>query len=354
MGRRRRGSRTGAGGRVGTLLAGCVALAVVGALPGAFAGAVSDATPRIAWTEMRNPVLGQGDRATKDPAVVWVNGRWQALFSSVDRLGRWRVGLATSRDLRRWSRVVAMPHEPSVEGEASPDVVRDPDGRWVVTYQSFVHDVGGGEAKLYYRTTTDFQQFSAPRPLGRELHPAETERMIDPALAFTPVGLLLGYKVGGAEGPQAFEVARSATGSLDGPWQLVGRPDIHVYGDTIENYQFLHLHGAWQLLATSNRFDRPFLFALAGSPTDESGWLHWLAGRELMIPQERWNRGHGLTGVTYEHANCAFLVNRGRIGDHYYLVYADAADTTRFGGAGYARLAVARSTDLVHWTVPPG
>jgi hypothetical protein len=299
-------------------------------------------------------VLSQADRSTKDPALIWADGRWQALFSSVDRRGRWRIGLATSVDLRRWSRFFTMTHDSSVEGEASPDVVRDPDGRWVVTYQSFVHDVDRGESKLYYRTTTDFQRFSAPRPLGHELHPAAADRMIDPALAFTPVGLLLGYKVGSADGPQVFELARSTTGSLDGPWQLVGRPNIRVYGDTIENYQFLELHGTWQLLATSNRFDRPFLFALAGSPSDVSGWLHWSAGRELIIPVERWNPGRGITGVTYEHANGAFLVDRGPIRGRYYLVYADAPEVTRYSGAGYARIALARSTDLTRWTVPPG
>ena len=310
-------------------------------------------SPPIAWSRLRNPILRSPDRALKDPAIVWGAGRWQALFSSVDPAGRWRIGTATSSDLARWSTPGELPHDPAVEGEASPDVGPRPDGSFVVTYQSFVHDANGGQAKLYYRTTTDFRTYTPPRPLGRELHPGSPDRMIDAALAWTPAGLLLGYKFGPPDGVQAFEIARSTTGSLDGPWQLIGRPDISVFADTIENYQFLHLGNGWQLLATSNRFDRPFLFTLAGDPSTAAGWLHWSPGRELRIPQERWNPGRGTTGVTYEHANGAFLIDRQPVADRYYLVYADASEVTRFGGAGHDQLGVARSTDTVHWSVPP-
>ncbi len=310
--------------------------------------------PLVPWSRLRNPILGYPDRATKDPAVVWANGRWQALFSSVGTDGLWRLGAATSPDLIHWSPLVTVAHDPSVEGEASPDVVQAPDGTWVITYQSFVHDVAGGEAKLYYRTTPDFRTFSPARPLGRELHPGAADRMIDAAVAWTPAGLLLAYKVGVKDGAQAFELARSRTGLLDGPWELVGRPDISVFGDTIENYQLLPMGGSWRLLATSNQFDRPFLFTLAGNPRDPRGWLHWSKGHELQIPQEPWNPGRGITGATSEHANCAFVVNRGAIVGRYYLVYADSPERTAFGGAGHAQLALARSRDLVRWSVPPG
>jgi hypothetical protein len=289
----------------------------------------------------------------KDPALIWSAGRWHALVSAVDATGQWRIGLATSPDLTTWSPLDTMPHDPAVDGEASPDVVRAPDGRYVITYQSFVHDVSGTASKLYYRTTTDFRAFSAPHPLGRDLHPGATDRVIDAAVEWTSAGLLLAYKLGAMDGAQAFELARSTSGTLDGPWQLIGRPAIRVLGDTIENYQLLHLHGGWQLLATSNQFDRPFLFTLAGNPRDPRGWLRWSPGRQLQIPQEAWNPGRGATGATYEHANCAFVVNRGPIAGRYYLVYADSPEVTRFGGAGHAQLALARSTDLVHWSVPP-
>src|SRR5262249_46517873 len=149
-------------------------------------------------------------------------------------------------DLRAWSPMTFMPHDAAVEGEASPDVVRAPGGKLVITYQSFVHDVHGGLAKLYYRTTADFVHFSAPRQRLRPVFTASTARLSAPALAWTPAGLLLGFKTG--QDVQSFELARSTTGTLAGPWALVGKPDIRVFGDTIENYQFIEIDGHWKLL----------------------------------------------------------------------------------------------------------
>jgi hypothetical protein len=311
------------------------------------------ATSPIQWTQLRNPVLSSPDLAVKDPALVRARGRWWAVVSAVSAQGSWRVGVFGSPDLQRWPTQSLMPHDPTVEGEASPDVTRERDGVFVVTYQSFVHDVDGAQAKLYYRTTRDFSSFSPPHPLAHELHPGPGDRMIDAAIVRSPTGLLLGYKTGVPDTPQHFEIARSTTGTLDGPWEVVGRPDIVVLDDTIENYQFLHLDGKWMLLATSNAFDRPYLFELRGNPGDAKGWLHWSKGRELKIPKERWNTGHGTTALNYEHANSAFLVDAHRIDGWYYLVYADAPEVTTFGGAGHNVLALARSRDLGHWTVPP-
>ena len=170
---------------------------------------------------------------------------------------------------------------------------------------------------------------------------------------WTPAGLLLGFKTGNADSTQAFEIARSTTGSLDGPWQIIGRPDIRVFGDTIENYQFVEIDGRWKLLATSNLLDRPFLFDLLGDPRRPEGWLHWTARQQLQVPQEPWNRGTGVTGSTYEHANCAYLVDH-RSRRRLLLPFVRRrTEKTTFGGEGHGVLAVARSTDLVHWSVPP-
>jgi hypothetical protein len=342
---------------IAALLAAITASCSNGSGGGASPSVASTSTtaPKVAasidWSALENPMLRSTTSAVKDPALMFAGGVWHALFSDVDTAGHWRIGLATSTDLRHWSAITTMPHDPTIEGEASPDVVPMPGGGWVVTYQSLVHDRDGGNPKLYYRTTRDLVHFSAQHPLGLELHPTPSDRMIDAALEYTPAGLLLGYKYGADV--QHFEIARSASGSLDGPWTLVGRPDIRVYGDTIENYQFLHLHGGWQLLATSNLFDQPFLFTLAGDPSSPAGWLRWSTGRQLEVPLESWNTGKGATGSTYEHANCAFVVNRAPIDGEYYLVYSDSPNKTAFGGEGPAVLALARSRDLVTWSVPP-
>jgi hypothetical protein len=308
--------------------------------------------PAIAWARLRNPILTSPDHTVKDAALVAANGTWFAVFSAVDRQGSWRIGIEHSTDLRSWSPITFMAHDPSVEGEASPDVTASPDGNFTVTYQSFVHDRRGGLAKLYARTSRDFVHFSPPQMLVQPLFGAPNDRLIDAALARTPAGLLLGFKTG--SDTQAFEIARSASGTLRGPWQLVGKPNIRVFGDTIENYQFISINGRWKLLATSNQLDRPFVFDLVGNATSPRGWLQWSAGRQLDVPKESWSSGTGISGSTYEHANSAYLVDHRSRDGHFYLLYEESLEKTTYGGEGHGVLAIARSTDLVHWSIPPG
>jgi hypothetical protein len=308
--------------------------------------------PTVAWSTLRNPILSDPSHVVKDQAMVAVGSHWQAVFSSETAAGVWRVGLRTSPDLAHWSKTTTVPHDGSVAGEASPDVERAPDGRFVVAYQSFATDHDGVRPKLYYRTTRDFVRFSPPHRLAPNLFAAADERLIDPAVVWSPAGLLLGFKRGVDQ--QQFELARSSSGTLRGPWTLVGAPDITIRGDTIENYQFLHVDGRWQLLASTNNGNQPAVFELAGDPASPTGWLRWSPGRILDVPQEGWNPGAGLTGSDYEHANSAYLVDGRRVGGWYYLSYSDAPDKTAFNGEGHAVVAIARSRDLEHWSVPPG
>jgi hypothetical protein len=178
--------------------------------------------------------------------------------------------------------------------------------------------------------------------------------LIDSALAWTDRGVFLGYKFGLKDGTQYFEIAWSPSGSLDGPWTYVGRPNISVYGGTIENYEFQRIDGVWTLLATSNNLDRPWLFSLHGNPTDPKGWLDWSAGRELEVPAEQWNFALGLNSVNYEQSNGAYLCDARRLDGHFYLFYFGTNELNTYGGWGHTSLGIARSANLVTWEVPCG
>jgi hypothetical protein len=309
---------------------------------------------------LHNPVLTEPDAAVKDQALVWARGRWHMLFSyvttDVPTPGgeHWNIASATSPDLARWSAPSPWPPQAGVVGVASPDIVRSPTGVFVATYDSNPEPLGGAQPKLYYRTSTDLETWSAPRPLAHSLHPAPGDRMIDAALAWTGHGLILGFKYGPPTGSasQHFEIAWSRTGSLDGPWTSVGRPDIVVNGDTVENLEFVAVAGRWHLVATSNSFDQPWMFSLPGNPTTPSSWLHWTGATMLTIPGQPWDSGPGISSVGYEHANSVYLCDARAVDGHYYVTYAGSPELTRFGGWGHAQIGVARSTDLVHWQVP--
>jgi hypothetical protein len=316
--------------------------------------------PQVAWAQLRNPILSEPTAGVKDQALVWSGGLWHMLFSYVTNDGaraggeHWNIASATSPDLVHWSAPSPWPTQPGVDGVASPDIVRSPQGLFVATYDSNPDAPGAAQSKLYYRTSTDLDTWSAPEPLGLSLHPAPGDRMIDAALAWTGHGLILGYKYGTATGSSAqhFEIGWSRRGSLDGPWTSIGRPDIVVHGDTVENYEFVALAGRWHLVATSNTFDQPWIFELSGDPSVPASWLHWSRGRMLVIPSQSWDSGPGLSSVGFEHANSVFLCDARAADGYYYATYAGSAELTQFGGWGHAEIGIARSTDLVHWQLP--
>jgi hypothetical protein len=293
----------------------------------------------IDWSALTNPILSYPNVGVKDQALQWSGGTWHMLFSDMTHTRatphvKFDVAIARSPDLRHWStpKVIAT-------NAASPDIVRDPSGDFVVTYQT--------PNGLDYRVSigASLQHWSPPHSLGRGL----AHRMIDAALAFTGHGVILGFKAGTTT--QHFEIAWAP--SLIGTFHLVGRPDIVVYGDTVENYEFLTVDGSWDLVATSNTLDQPYLFSLApGDPANPKTWLHWSTGRELMVPSQAFNTGQGISSVNFEHANSAFLCVGPNSED--YLTYAGSTELMAYGGWGHARIGIALSSDLVNWQVPPG
>jgi len=293
--------------------------------------------PPIRWGQLRNPVLAYRSVGVKDQALQWSDGSWHMLFSDMTPTRsapyvRFDVAVARSRDLLHWSAPTIIAAD-----AASPDIVRDPAGSFVVTYQT--------PSGLEYRVADSgsLRSWSRPHPLAHGL----ATRMIDGALAFTGQGVILGFKAGTTS--QHFELAWAP--SLEATFHLVGRPDIDLFGDTVENYEFLTIGAGWHLVATSNTLDQPFIFTLGtGDPANPDTWLHWSAGRELLVPNQAFNSGSGISSVNYEHANSAFLC-AGPTGK-YYLTYAGSTELTAFGGWGHARIGIARSSDLVRWQVP--
>ncbi len=315
--------------------------------------------PRVAWSQMSNPILSYPDAGAKDEAIIWAGGEWHMLFSymthdAADPGGvKWNIATATSSDMVHWSPPDPWPAQVGVVGVASPDIVREPSGLYVVTYQSNAGPETSTQDKLFYRTSPDLVHWSTPEPLARNLAPGPSDRQIDPALAFTGHGVVLGFKASsGSSTVQAFEVAASYSGSLTGPWVLLGQPNISVYQNTVENYEFVWAAGHWRLIATTNILDQPWIFTLTGDPATPKGWLEWGQGRQLLVPSQAWNSGPGISSVGYEHANSAFLCNAHTADGYYYLLYAGSSELTQFGGWGHARIGIARSKDLVHWEAP--
>ena len=138
---------------------------------------------------------------------------------------------------------------------------------------------------------------------------------------------------------------------------MVGRPDITVNDDTIENYEFVHAAGRWRLVATSNTFDQPSaLHAGRRIRPPPAGWLHWTDGYQLAVPTPGFDTGPGISDVDFEHANSAYLCDASALSPATTTTWSTRAATSwpAFDGWGHAKIGIARSTDLVHWQVPVG
>ncbi|MHB8317854.1 MAG: hypothetical protein ACYDEP_01280 [Acidimicrobiales bacterium] len=322
--------------------------------------------PKVDWSKMKNPILSSPIAGVKDEAIIWAGGLWHMLFGYVSRDPsapggvRWQVATATSTNMVHWSKPTFWPPQPGLIGAGGPDVARSPNGTFVVAFGS-AGGTNGTVNKSFYRTSTNLQSWSAPHPLAANMAPNPKDPMIDPVVAYTGYGAVLGFKTGSSEFPtstnvsgQAAEVAWSPSGSLNGPWKYVGRLDASVYNDTFEDTEFFTVAGRWYLLGMSNTLDQPWLYTLSGNPSTPSGWLKWSNGRQLQVPGQAWDSGPGISSIGFEHANSAYLCNARATDGYYYLLYSGSNELTQFNGVGHAKIGIARSTDLIHWQVPPG
>jgi hypothetical protein len=296
---------------------------------------------KVAWKQLENPVFAL-DHMTKDQSLRLVDGQWHLFFSErllnddeSTRTGHW-----VSTDFKEWS-----PAEPR-RLWGSPDITRAADGNYVLSHQ-LPHPTIPDVSRISYATAPDPSgPWSESVEFVPELFPGE--RIIDAAVAHTGDGLYLMFKRGLHESiEQDMHVIRSAGGSLAGPWEYLGMPDLPLS----ENFQFLVVDGKWHLLATRIPQHQPLLFRLKGDPTEPESWLRWKQVREFKIPDEDWNTGRN-PGFDHEVANSSYLCDARELDGYWYLVYAGSTELETFDGRGHAKLGVARSKDLRKWEVP--
>lgn len=295
------------------------------------------------WSGVRNPFLGYPEVAIKDAFAVRDDaGTWHVGYSEIhDPPLRFRLGFSSSADLISFTRGESIDQE-TVGGLASPDVVRMPDGRYLMTYNSHTRDEGDTANKLYYRTSDDLVTWSDAVRIHIDGADGPTDRLIDAAAAFTDHGTFLMFKR-----EQTAAVAHSPSGSIDGPWTFLG--DLNVA--TTENAQLIRLDGVWHMMATTIPvIHEPVLYRLDGEESDPASWTKWAQVAKFEITAQAWNDGPFLD---HETSNASYLVDARDDDGFYYLVYAGSTELSMFGKRGHSSLGIARSTDLTTWEVAP-
>jgi hypothetical protein len=320
--------------------------------------AMAQKKPFIDWNGLKNPVLSYPNWSVKDTSMAYRNGTFYVFFSAFypDRgQVRSHVVEVSTRDFKHYSEPIFNfdGEEDGWIGMCSPDV-QQLHGKYVMTFNSW-GDKPGKPNQLFYRTSDDLVHWTPRKTLGLNLTEVGNQRVIDAALAQADGGYYLVYK---EQTPGIHSRPRMAfSTSLDGPFHYVGDGIVALLmkdgkdnGFFHENYEFLHTNGQWYLLTTDYFHNRqnhdkydvqaPYLYALEPG----SHWLKWIGGYTFDLPQEKFN----MESI----ANAAALYDWRKYDGYYYLIYAGRNDGQTYAKRGWNRIALARSKDLIHWSVP--
>lgn len=320
--------------------------------------AMAEKKPLIDWNGLKNPVLSYPNWSVKDTAMAYRNGTFYVFFSAFyAERGQVRshVVEVSTADFKHYSEPIFNfdGEDDGWIGMCSPDV-QQLYGKYVMTFNSW-GDKPGKPNQLFYMTSDDLVHWTPRKALGLNLTQIGDQRVIDAALAQADGGYYLVYK---EQTPGIHSRPRMAfSTSLDRPFHYVGDGIVDLLmkdgkdnGFFHENYEFLHTNGQWYMLTTDYLHNRqfhdkydvqaPYLYALERG----SHWLKWTRGYTFDLPQEKFN--------AESIANAAALYDWRKYDGYYYLIYAGRSEGQAYAKRGWNQIALARSKDLIHWSVP--
>jgi hypothetical protein len=312
----------------------------------------------IDWAKLRNPVLSYPNWSIKDAAMAYRKGTFFIFFSAFyPKQGsvRCHVVEVSTQDFLHYSQPIFDfdGEKAGWKGMCSPDVQRLY-GKYVMTFNSW-GNITGKPNQLFYMTSDDLAHWSDRAPLALNLTKVGDQHVIDAALAQADGGYYLVYK---EQTPGIHSRPRMAfSTSLKGPFRYVGDGIVALLmkdgkdnGFFHENFEFIHTNGHWYILTTDylhKRFNpikydvqAPYFYRLQ----PDSNWLLWNQGYTFEIPREKFN--------TDSIANAAALYDWRRYDGYYYLIYAGRNEGQTYARRGWNQIGLARSKDLVRWSVP--
>ena len=315
--------------------------------------AASAQKPFLDWNSLHNPVLSYPDWSIKDAAMAYRDGTFYVFFSAFypkDSGTISHVVEVSTRDFKTYSKPIfdIDGTDDGWLGLCSPDV-QQLNGQYVMTFNSW-GDKPGKPNELFYETSPDLVHWSKRRTLAVNL--TGDTRVIDPALATADGGYYLMWKEG-KEGKMKPRMAFSK--AVDGPYEFVGTglPDLlwtdgkDITGNPPsyhENYEFLHVDGQWYLVTTDHGVQKgplgPFIYKLEPG----SHWLKWTGGHQVDPAVEGFN--------TVDRDNAAAIYDWRQYDGYFYMLYAGASERVEYSRRGWNRLGLARSKDMIHWSVP--
>ena len=308
----------------------------------------------IDWENLTNPILYFQNRSLKDITVIYFQDYFY-VFASVrvePDAPKYNGTIFKTKDFKIYEEF----HSENTGGSSTIIKIEN------TFYMVFQKDIPSWHPKmrrLYYSTSTDLINWSAPTVMMPYVQPYM--RHIDGALAYEDGYFYLCYK-----GWQKLYVTRSKNKEIDGNWLKPFRAWPGGPFRWAENCQFIKIDGSWYMVATSRPpydalfehlagFIRqilhpyvgshaPYIYSMDGTGADFKDWTRWINKTFIDIPGEEWNQ--------LMIANSGYLCDWREHDGYYYLFYAGGNDWWQFEERGHLKIGVARSKDLMTWSLP--
>ena len=294
---------------------------------------LSGFTQTIPWNKLKNPIYQHEGWSVKDATFAYneADQHFYLFFSAFyfDE-GKERshvVGVKTkdfitySEPIINWSGM-----EEGWTGMCSPNITLDKD-RLYITYNSW-GDKPGKPNQLFYAVSDNLIHWKKHLPLASPI--TKEVRAIDAAIYPYEDSIMLIWKK--KQTPQI----SMAKGYNSQKWNNHGSLNI----GWIENGQFIEIDGKLHLVGTVKKHLQK-IFELK----HPDSLTQWIEKTEITVPEESFN--------TDERVNAGFLFDNTKVDGYYYYIYAGRTESMSHAGRGDNKLGLARSKDLIEWSIPP-
>lgn len=295
-------------------------------------------SPLLDFGQMKNPILAYPDWSVKDVCVYFEEQqKLYYLFFSAFYLDPFRTHIieVVTKDFISFSEPIIDwgGFEEEVGGFCSPSIIKA-NGIYYLTFNSW-GDVPGQPNQLYFSASADLRNWNGKHRLARNL--TEGIRSIDAVVTYANGKYYATWKDRQLCNPIAWNSSMEPYG-----WKMIDAPKLNgVY----ENGQFLQIDGTWHMLLTNCWMPHEtHLFEMNATGDRDEDWLCWDNKHTFKPPVETFN--------TVDFSNAGYLADWRKYDGYFYLFYAGNTEVSTYQGRGHCKIGVARSTDLIHWTVP--
>jgi len=291
----------------------------------------------IDWKNIKNPVIQIKDWSVKDACMVFNerNSHWYIFFSTFyfdNGRERSHITAVRTKDFKTISEPLFIwdGQEEGWIGMCSPNITKI-GNQFVLTYNSW-GDKKNRPNQLFYAVSNNLEDWEKHIPLAKNI--TEGVRSIDAAIIQQDGKYFLLWKKN--QTPQL-----SYSNRLSGNnWLNMGALPLGWF----ENAEFIKIKGHLYLVCTGAKHAQLIYKKNNASGDVWSYGSDWKLITQIEVEEEPFN--------TLERMNAGFLYDNTEADGYFYYIYAGRTEKESHLGRGDNTLGLARSKNLLDWSIP--